>query len=261
MESALRAAVGQHELVLHLQPQVDLVRQRLAGVEALVRWQHPQLGLVWPTTFIPLAEEIGVIDEIGLWVLVEACRQMARWHEAGIDVPYVAVNLSARQIQRDGLVDAVTAALESSGLRPAQLELEVTESMIMQHPEEARGILGELRRRGVRIAVDDFGTGYSSLAYLKRLPIDCLKIDRSFVRDIGRDPGDEAITRAVIGLAASLGLETVAEGVEYGAQADFLQHEGCAIGQGFHFSPPLPADELIRVLRQRQFLPPSATAA
>jgi diguanylate cyclase (GGDEF)-like protein/PAS domain S-box-containing protein len=257
METALRAAVGQDQLVLHLQPQIDLARHRLVGVEALVRWQHPQLGLMWPAQFIPLAEEIGVIGEIGSWVLLEACRQLVGLRAQGIDIPCIAVNLSAQQIAGYGLVGEVSAALAASGLRAEQLELEITESVIMERPEDARGVLEELRRLGVRIAVDDFGTGYSSLAYLRRLPLDRLKIDKSFVHDIGRDLGDEAITRAVIGLAASLGMETIAEGVEDDAQADFLADEGCSIGQGFHFCAPLPADELVTLLRARHFVPPA----
>ncbi len=255
MENALRAAVGRSELLLHLQPQVALGGNRLAGVEALVRWHHPKLGLVLPARFIPLAEEIGVIGEIGQWVLFEACRQMARWRAEGIPIPSIAVNLSARQIDGAGLLGVVSAALEANGVPPAQLELEITESMLVERPEEARRVLAELRRLGVRTAVDDFGVGYSSLAYLKRLPLDRLKIDRSFVQDIGHDRGDEAIARAVIGLAVNLGLETVAEGVEHAAQAEFLQREGCGIGQGFHFGRPVPPDELVARLRERRLLP------
>lgn len=248
MESALRAAVARNELVLYYQPQVELASGRVVGVEALVRWCHPELGLVPPAQFVPLAEEIGVIGEIGLWVLDEACAQMARWQAQGLAVPRVAVNLSAQQLRNDALVDAVAAALRRHGLQAQQLELELTESMIMEQPELARRVLEGLRMLGVQVAVDDFGTGYSSLAYLKLLELDRLKIDQSFVRDIGTDPNDEAITRAVIALANSLGLETVAEGVEHDSQVDFLRAEGCDAAQGYHFGRPLPAEEVVAVL-------------
>ncbi len=251
METALRAAVSRDELVLHYQPQVALGSAELVGVEALVRWQHPDQGLLQPADFIPLAEEIGVIDEIGRWVLCEACRQMARWRERGVAVPRVAVNLSAKQIDSGTLVTAVADTLDAFGLDPGQLELELTESMIMAQPEEARNVLEGLRGLGVQIAIDDFGTGYSSLAYLKLLKIDRLKIDRSFIREIGRDPNDEAITRAVIALAGSLELQTVAEGIEEVAQVEFLSREGCQVGQGYHFSRPLPADGIAALLAER----------
>ncbi|HRP96014.1 MAG TPA: EAL domain-containing protein [Rhodocyclaceae bacterium] len=249
MESALRTAVARNELVLHYQPQVDLESGRLVGVEALVRWPHPELGLVSPGQFVPLAEEIGLIADIGLWVLDEACAQMVRWRSQGVDVPRVAINLSAQQLRNDALVEAVAGALQRHALRAEQLELELTESMIMEHPEYAKRVLEGLRRLGVQVAVDDFGTGYSSLAYLKLLELDRLKIDQSFVRDIGTDPNDEAITRAVIALANSLGLETVAEGVEHLSQVEFLRAEGCDAAQGYHFGRPLPADELTACLR------------
>ena len=248
METALRVAVSRDQFVLHYQPQIALDSGRLVGVEALVRWEHPEFGLLQPADFIPLAEEIGVIDEIGMWVLHEACRQMARWREAGVAVPRVAVNLSVKQIDGERLIAAVADVLAGSELQPGQLELEVTESMIMAQPDEARRTLAGLRGLGVQIAIDDFGTGYSSLAYLKLLQIDRLKIDRSFVQEIGRDPNDEAITRAVIALADSLELETVAEGIEEAAQIAFLRREGCDVGQGFHFSRPLPAEALARLI-------------
>lgn len=248
METALRKAVSHDQLVLHYQPQVALDSGALVGVEALVRWEHPDFGLMQPGDFIPLAEEIGVIDEIGMWVLHEACRQMALWRDGGVAVPRVAVNLSVKQIDGDRLVSAVADALASAGLTAGQLELEVTESMIMEQPDEARKALAGLRGLGVQIAIDDFGTGYSSLAYLKLLQIDRLKIDRSFVKEIGRDPNDEAITRAVIALADSLGLETVAEGIEEVGQIAFLRREGCDVGQGFYFSRPVPAEALSRLI-------------
>jgi diguanylate cyclase (GGDEF)-like protein len=251
MESALRVAVSRDQLALHFQPQVDMASGALAGVEALVRWRHPDLGLVPPGRFIPLAEEIGVIGEIGAWVLTEACRQMAGWEARGLAVPRVAVNLSVQQIERGDLVQAVSEALAEAGLAPERLELEVTESLIMREPERAQAVLRDLMDMGVQLAVDDFGTGYSSLAYLKRLSLDRLKIDRSFVGDIGVDAGSEAIVRAVIALARSLGLETVAEGVERQDQAVLLRREGCDIAQGYFYGYPVPAPELLATWRDR----------
>ncbi len=244
MENALRNAVERDELVLHYQPQVELASGRLAGLEALVRWQHPELGLVTPGRFIGLAEEIGVIADIGAWVLRSACRQLAVWDAQGVQVPRVSVNLSVRQIDREGLVALVAETIGESRLASGRLELEVTESMLIGDPEHSRSILIGLKELGAELAVDDFGTGYSSLAYLKLLPLDRLKIDQSFVRDISRDKNDEAIVRAIIALADNLGLETVAEGVEQIHQADFLKREGCGLAQGYLYSRPLPAAEL-----------------
>jgi len=244
LERALRGVVARNELLLHYQPQIDLATNRLVGVEALVRWQHPELGLVSPARFIPLAEEIGIIGELGAWVLHEACRQMRTWQAAGVSVPRVAVNLSVQQIERRTLVPLVREALDASGLDAPQLELEVTESIIMREPERATAALSGFRDLGIQLAIDDFGTGYSSLSYLKHLPLDRMKIDQSFVRDIGRDGNSEAISRAIIGLARSLDLETVAEGVEEAAQREFLLREGCDIAQGYLYSPPVPAEEI-----------------
>ena len=244
MESALRGAVARKELVLHYQPQIDFADGSLAGAEALVRWQHPELGLVPPGRFIPLAEEMGIIGEIGEWVLNEACRQMVAWAVEGFEVPLVAVNLSARQIDRDQIVEITAGALQRNGLAAERLELEVTESMIMREPERALDVLDGLRALGVALAIDDFGTGYSSLAYLRRLPLNRLKVDQSFVSDIGHDTNGEAIIRAVIALARSLGLSAVAEGVETQAQAAFLRAEGCDIGQGYLYDKPMPAASL-----------------
>jgi diguanylate cyclase (GGDEF)-like protein len=242
MENALRDAIKREELVLHYQPQYNLTTGALVGVEALVRWRHPDIGLVPPGQFIPLAEETGIIGEIGVWVLHEACRQAIAWQSEGFAVPRIAVNLSVQQLQGDVLARQVAEALRETGLEPGRLELEVTESTIMREPESATATLASLRTLGVKLAIDDFGTGYSSLAYLKRLPLDRLKIDKSFVKDIGHDASDEAISRAVIGLARSLGLETVAEGIERAEQAEFLRREGCDIGQGYLYSRPQPAE-------------------
>ncbi|SEQ24405.1 PAS domain S-box-containing protein/diguanylate cyclase (GGDEF) domain-containing protein [Ectothiorhodospira magna] len=245
MESALRGASQRGELVLHYQPQVNLQTRQLVGVEALVRWQHPTLGLVSPGTFICLAEDMGIISEIGTWVLREACRQMNQWRQDGIHLPQVAVNLSVQQLERDNLVSQVKMALQDYQLPAECLELEVTESLIMRAPERTQSVLRELKTLGIKIAVDDFGIGYSCLSYLKRLPLDRIKIDQSFVQDVGADNNDETIVRAIIGLSRSLGLETVAEGVESECQRQFLIQEGCRIGQGYLFSKPLTVDALI----------------
>jgi diguanylate cyclase (GGDEF)-like protein/PAS domain S-box-containing protein len=243
LERLLRGAAGRNELVVHYQPQVDMADRSLVGAEALVRWQHPKRGLVPPGEFIPLAEESGIIDEIGEWVLFESCRQMVAWQADGLLVPRVAVNLSAQQLEREDLAMTVGAALDAAGIGPERLELEVTESMIMRHAEAAATVLGYLRDLGVELAMDDFGTGYSSLAQLRHLPLRRLKIDISFVRDIGH-PSAEAIIRAIIAMARSLGLQTVAEGVEQEDQHAFLRDAGCDIGQGFLYGRPVPAGEL-----------------
>lgn len=244
LENALRGAVSRNELRVHYQPQLDLITGELRGVEALVRWQHPELGLVAPGRFIPLAEEAGIIGAIGEWVLRDACRQMLAWDADGLYVPCVAVNLSVQQIEHGSLVPLVAEVLASSGLDGSRLELEVTESMIMREPEQALAVLQDLRGLGVKLAIDDFGTGYSSLSYLKQLPMHRLKIDQSFVRDIGNDSNGEAIVRAIVALGRSLGLELVAEGVELQAQADFLRGQACDVGQGYLYCRPIAPDEI-----------------
>jgi diguanylate cyclase (GGDEF)-like protein/PAS domain S-box-containing protein len=246
LENALRGAVSRDELRVHYQPQIDFISGELSGVEALVRWRHPELGLIAPSRFIPLAEEAGIIGAIGEWVLRAACRQMVAWDKAGLHVPCVAVNLSVRQIERATLVPMVAEVLAASGLAGSRLELEVTESMIMRDTDQTLAILRELRELGVKLAIDDFGTGYSSLSYLKRLPMHRLKIDQSFVRDIGHDSNGEAIVRAIIALGRGLGLEIVAEGVELRDQADFLRDAACDIGQGYLYSRPIEASEILR---------------
>jgi len=248
MENALRGAVSRGELRVYYQPQLDLLSGNICGVEALVRWQHPELGLVMPGRFIPLAEEAGIIGLIGEWVLREACRQVKAWDDAGLHVPCVAVNLSVQQIERNTLVQLVSDALASSGLDGTRLELEVTESMIMSDTDQALAVLQDLRALGVKLAIDDFGTGYSSLSYLKRLPMHRLKIDQSFVSDIGLENNGEAIVRAIIALGHSMGLEIVAEGVEYEHQAEFLRQEGCDISQGYLYSRPLEPDALAALI-------------
>jgi diguanylate cyclase (GGDEF)-like protein/PAS domain S-box-containing protein len=252
LENGLRNAVGRNELVLYYQPQINLLTGHLVGVEALVRWQNPGFGLVMPDRFIHIAEEIGIISDIGAWVLQEACRQMSSWQKKGFLVPRIAVNLSVQQLERTDLVSMVQQQLEVSGLQPQQLELEVTESMLMRQTGRALEIMHQLEDMGVYLAVDDFGTGYSSLGYLKRLPVHRLKIDYSFVRDIGQDTNDEAITRAIIALSGSLGLEVVAEGVEREEQENFLRREGCHLVQGFRYDKALAAGDLLSKYRVQE---------
>jgi diguanylate cyclase (GGDEF)-like protein/PAS domain S-box-containing protein len=244
LENDLRAAVRRGELVVHYQPQVQLSSGRLAGVEALVRWQHPEQGLLAPGRFIAIAEEMGIIDEIGVWVLRAACAQMIEWDASGLWVPRVAVNLSAQQLGRDSVVDQVSDILEETGLAAARLELELTESMIMHRTERAIVALRGLRTLGIEIAVDDFGTGYSSLGYIRQLPLNRLKIDASFVQDLDVAEDGGMIARAIIGLGKSLGLEVIAEGVELEVQDAFLRWEGCDIGQGYLYGRPMPASDL-----------------
>jgi len=244
LENDLHHAIDRNQLVLHYQPQIELHSGELVGVEALLRWQHHELGILSPDRFIPLAEQTGIIGEIGFWVLQEACRQIVQWDREDCHIPRVAVNLAVQQIESGLLVRQVKTAMQQAGMQGERLELEVTESTIMREPDKATEAMNAFRELGIKLAIDDFGTGYSSLAYLKRLPLDRLKIDRSFVMDIGAQSGNEAICRTIINLATSLGLETVAEGVEEQRHADFLQREGCDIAQGYLYSKPLPPDEL-----------------
>ena len=247
LEGALRRALERGEFELHYQPQIDLTRGEIVGVEALVRWRHPDLGLLGPMEFIPLAEENGLIVPIGEWVLRTACAQVRAWQEAGLRPIRVAVNLSARQFYQKDLVGTVARILEQTGLDSRYLELEITESCLMQNTQTTVALLTELSRLGVRFSIDDFGTGYSSLSYLKRFPIDTLKIDRSFVCDIGTDPDDAAIVKAIIALAKSLEMHVIAEGVETPEQLHFLRTHGCNEIQGYLVSRPLPADEVARL--------------
>jgi len=243
MLNGLRRALERHEFVLHYQPQIDLVTGTIFGAEALVRWNHPELGLVPPGRFIPVAEESGLIVEIGTWVIDEACRQAMAWQRAGLGPLSIAVNLSAVQFQRSDVTRVVSDALQTSGLPPELLELELTESMLMQHVDGVLPTLHSLKQLGVTLSIDDFGTGYSSLSYLKRFDIDKLKIDQSFVRDLATDPDDAAIVRAVIQMAHSLGLQTVAEGVETAAALQILKEFACDEAQGYYLARPMPADE------------------
>lgn len=240
LESDLRWAIQRQELDLYFQPQVEISSGGIIGFESLLRWRHPELGMISPIRFIPVAEESRLILPIGAWVLEQACRTNKAWQDQGLGNWVVAVNLSAIQFHDGKLVGTVEQALKMSGLAPCWLELEITESVLMTDPERVVEVLDELKSLGVKLSIDDFGTGYSSLAYLKRFPIDKIKIDRSFVSDIHRDPNDAAIVRMVIGMAEELGHRVIAEGVETQEQADFLRNNRCDEIQGYLYSPPLP---------------------
>jgi diguanylate cyclase (GGDEF)-like protein len=248
LEQDLRVALARDELALYFQPQVNLARSTLTGVEALVRWNHPQQGLVSPARFIPLAEETGLILDIGRWVLTEATRQLAAWRAAGVDIPRMAVNVSALQLRAELLSD-VEHALRDAGLVPADLELEITETAITADGPLVLELLSKLRALGVGVAVDDFGVGFSSLALLRRLPVSALKIDRCFVQEIARNHQDATITRAIIDLGHGLDLRLVAEGVESIDQRLILSGLGCVEAQGYLFSPPLPVDGVVNWLQ------------
>ncbi len=245
LEAELRGALERAEFRVYYQPKVELATGKVQAVEALVRWEHPERGLVPPGDFIHIAEEVGLIVSIGRWVLEEACRQVRSWQcEYGCArCLRLDVNLSARQFSHLQLAMDIGEVLRASGLDAGDLELEITESAVMEDPEVALDTLSELKGLGVRLAVDDFGMAYSSLSYLKRFPVDTIKIDRSFVMGLGRDPDDEAIVRAVIGLGRSLHLEVVAEGVETAEQRWHLRKMGCEMGQGYLFARPVPGAE------------------
>ena len=249
LDADLRRALERDELRLLYQPIIDLKQQRMVGVEALLRWMHPELGTVPPGEFIPLAERSGIIVEIGQWVLHTACRQVKAWADSGHPGLYVAVNVSARQIRR-GLRGQVDAALASSGADPRSLEIEITEHSMVEDIESNVAQLAALGALGIGVAVDDFGTGLSSLAYLKRLPIHKLKIDRAFVKDVPSDGDDGAIALAIVSMARSLGLTVVAEGVETEAQSDFLSRHGCDCAQGFLFSRPVEPQVISELLQR-----------
>ncbi len=255
MESSLRRAIERDEFLLYYQPKLDLRTGAIAGVEALIRWKHPDWGMVSPAQFIPLAEETGLIVQIGDWVLRSACDQSRKWREQGIPPMRVAVNLSARQFTQKTLVSDVAKIIAQSGLTPDCLELEITESLVMHNPEGAAETLHKLRAMGISLSIDDFGTGYSSLAYLKRFPLDCIKIDRSFIKDIPTEADDMAITKGVIALGHSLRLKVVAEGVETVEQRDFLRSNDCDEIQGYLFSKPLPAEEVTALLKNHSHKP------
>ncbi len=258
LERSLRTAISGGELSLVYQPQIALADERVIGVEALMRWNHPRLGAVSPAEFIPIAEETGLIRTLGAWALDTACHEAAGWQRHCPRPPRVAVNLSARQFTDPGLITGITHALHSSGLPPAQLEIEITESLLMDNPARTVGVLMALRRTGVGVAIDDFGTGYSSLSYLKTFPLDRLKIDRAFVRDLPDNSDSAAIVQAIIALAHTLGLSVIAEGVEDEAQLEFLLGQDCDEVQGYLFAPPRAPAELHALLARGTTHPPSA---
>ncbi|MBV8034740.1 EAL domain-containing protein [Roseateles sp.] len=243
-ESELRRAFEQRQLSVHYQPKIGLASGQIDGVEALLRWQHPTMGAVSPVQFIPVAEEIGLIVEIGRWVLEQACRQYVAWRAQGLPPLKMAVNLSAGQFADENLLADVRRVLQETGMDPTALELEITESMLGQDEERCIALLHEFKRMGMKVAVDDFGTGYSSLAKLKLFPIDTLKIDRAFVRDLESNSEDQAIAQAIITIGKSMNMTLVAEGVETEAQLDFLRERGCDLIQGFLFSKALPSHQL-----------------
>jgi diguanylate cyclase (GGDEF)-like protein/PAS domain S-box-containing protein len=250
IESELRLALRRHELRLFYQPVISLARGEIVGVEALLRWQHPERGLLEPADFIHVAETSGLIVPIGEWVIAEACRQAAAWREARLDRPPVrmSVNLSPRQVARSDVADAVARILEDTGFDPSMLDLEITETILLEEADASARALRSLKAVGVRLVLDDFGTGYSSLSYLKRYTIDALKIDQSFVAGLGRESGDGAIVKAVLGMASALDVGVTAEGVETADQLARLRANGCAYAQGYLFSPPVPAEEMPELL-------------
>lgn len=257
-EQALRRALQTNQFVVHYHPQVALATRRIVGLEALVRWAHPQLGLVPPSKFIPIAEESGLIVPIGEHILRTVCEQVVRWQDARVPTVPVAVNWSAIQLQRQSVVEVVHRVLRETGMQPKLLSLEITEGALIRNMEQQAAALQSLRDAGVRIQIDDFGTGYSSLSYLRELPVDTLKIDRSFINHVAENPADRAIVSAILFMAKSLGLRVVAEGVETAAQLDVLNRYGCEVAQAFSFSRPLPADQC-RTLLEELAAPPSFT--
>jgi EAL domain-containing protein (putative c-di-GMP-specific phosphodiesterase class I) len=244
MEIDLRRALAAQEFVLYYQPLIDSKSRDITGFEALIRWNHPEKGLVAPGEFIPLAEEIGLIVPLGLWVIRQACHDAASWPEH----ISVAVNLSPVQFKTQTLLPSIMAALGTSGLSPSRLELEITESLLLTNSEATIANLHQLRALGVRIVMDDFGTGYSSLSYLRSFPFDKIKIDRSFIRDLGETPDCAAIIKAVTGLGTSLGIATTAEGVETEKQLEMLREQGCSQFQGYYFSKPKPYEEATKLI-------------
>ena len=248
MENSLQRALVNKELSLHYQPQVDLASGRIVGAEALLRWNHPKQGQIPPGRFIPIAEERGLIVPIGTWVLEEACTQSQQWVKDGLRPIQMAVNISALQLHHSAFVRNLDRILNATEMPPERLELELTESAVMEDAEQTVSLLQELKEMGMSLAIDDFGTGYSSLSYLKRFPIDRLKIDRSFIKDLTLNSEEEAITRAIIGMGRTLKIKAIAEGVETEKQLQFLKQEGCGEFQGFLFSKPVPAEEFAQLL-------------
>jgi EAL domain-containing protein (putative c-di-GMP-specific phosphodiesterase class I) len=253
LESNLRSALQYNQLIPFYQPLVD-IKSQIIGMEVLLRWSHPKLGMISPSKFIPLAEETGCIVPIGQWVLHEACKQAKKWHDMGYTEVCMSVNLSTRQLKEPDLIDMIECVLEETGLAPAHLKLEVTESGLMEHPEQAAVKMKVLRAKGIHFSIDDFGIGYSSLGYLKQLPIDTLKIDRSFVMDATTDKDDQEIIKTIIAMARNLSMDTVAEGVETKEQQEFLTKNGCHAMQGYYFGHPMPAEQFEQVLCDYQHI-------
>lgn len=253
LETELREALQKKQFELHYQPQVDLMTGELIGAEALVRWRHPERGLVSPLSFIPIAEETGLIIGIGAWVMRTACEQLHDWQSAGLKPIRVSVNLSGYQFSDPSLLDAIADILLETDINPDQLEIEITESVLMDNVEDTINRLKGIRSMGVHLAIDDFGTGYSSLSYLKRFPVERIKIDRSFVQDIPGDSDDVAITEATINMAKGLRIEVVAEGVETTDQVNFLREHRCQIAQGYYFSKPVEAKQMTEIIKTGRF--------
>ncbi|CAG0944031.1 partial putative signaling protein, partial [Candidatus Brocadiaceae bacterium] len=245
LENDLRSVVENNELVLYYQPIVDLKTNQVIGFEALIRWIHPKLGLIMPDQFIPIAEETGLIVGIGEWVLHNACKQLKEWHDEG-KIVKIAVNLSARQFLQHDLFNTVKTVLDHCQLEPYYLELEITETMIMSNMQEATQVLSKLQELGVSISLDDFGTGYSSLTYLKQFPINVLKIDRSFIKDILETHDDKVIVNSIIAIAEHMKIEIITEGIEQEKQADYLRNLGCQFGQGYFFAIPRIAEDCFK---------------
>jgi EAL domain-containing protein (putative c-di-GMP-specific phosphodiesterase class I) len=253
LETSLRKAIFKNEFVVHYQPKMNLASNRITSVEALVRWQHPTMGLLPPADFIPLAEETGLISAIGELVLERSCRQAHKWQKQGLGEICVSVNPSAHQFRKGNVAETIDRVLSTTELSPHLLELELTESLIMEDMEQNIELLQQLRSRGVELALDDFGTGYSSLSYLKRFPVDTLKIDRSFIMELDKNPGDAAITRAIIDMAHSLKMNVIAEGVETADHLSILRDMHCDSIQGYLISRPVPESELLELLHTQAY--------
>jgi EAL domain-containing protein (putative c-di-GMP-specific phosphodiesterase class I) len=248
LEGDLRYALGRNEFLVHYQPKFNLQTGQITGMEGLIRWVHPERGMVPPAQFIPIAEECGLILPIGRWVLLEACRQSRAWGDSGTEVVPIAVNVSAPEFRDKDFISGVRAVLIATGVDPPNLELELTESVLMEDAKSTVRTLGALKAMGVTLAIDDFGIGYSSFAYLRRFPVDALKLDQSFVQDITEDPGDASIVSAMINIGKSLKMRVIAEGVETLEQLKFLQSHECCEGQGYYFSRPLAAEQAGKLL-------------
>ncbi|MCG6934585.1 MAG: EAL domain-containing protein [Proteobacteria bacterium] len=251
LENNLRHALDRNEFIIHYQPQIDARTEHITGVEALLRWQHPDLGLVLPNNFIPLLEETGLIEDVGNWVLKTCCKQLREWHDTGLDTLQMSVNISSRQFNNANFISVMHEMIKETGVNSEYLELELTESMFLRNASATISALNSLSNIGVRFAIDDFGTGYSSLSYLRRFPIDTIKIDRSFIRDITEDSDDAAITSAIVVMAQSLSLNVIAEGVETDKQLEFLREHNCNNIQGYHYCHPLPEQQITKLLQQK----------